>query len=210
MSSTAQPVTRGHILHAAVGYDVLVWLLLFGRERAFRERLVTLARIAPGESVLDVGCGTGSLAIAAQRRVASAGRVDGVDASAEMIARARKTAAKAGVPVTFTHGIVEALPFPAGQFDVVLNTLMLHHLPRDVRPACAREMRRVLKPGGRVLAVDFGPTPGQGKGLIAHLHRHGGLGPDEIGALLTESGFETTDTGPAGVRGLNFVRARAT
>ena len=209
MSTTAQHPTRGHILHAALGYDVLVWLLLFGRERAFRDRLVALARLAPGESVLDVGCGTGSLAIAAQRKVGPAGRVDGVDASVEMIARARKKAAKAGAPVTFTHGVVEALPFPAGQFDVVLNTLMLHHLPADVRLACAREMRRVVKPGGRVLAVDFGVTPGQRKGLIAHFHQHRGLDPREIAELLAASGLETVESGPVGVRDLNFVLARA-
>ncbi len=201
--------TKGHVLHMAAGYDLLVWLLLFGRERSFRERLVAVARLAPGESVLDVGCGTGSLAIAAQQHVGPSGRVQGVDASVEMIARARKKAAKAGVPVAFTHGVVEALPFTDAQFDVVLSTLMVHHLPRDIRAACAREMRRVVKPGGRVLVVDFGPTPGQRKGLIAHFHRHGGLDPREISALLTEAGLHTVEVGPVGIRDLNFVLANA-
>src|SRR5215471_15579110 len=82
------PRTKGRVLHSeAHYYDLLAWLLTFGRERAFRERLVGLARVDPGDTVLDVGCGTGTLAIAAKRRVGAAGAVHGVDASLEMIER---------------------------------------------------------------------------------------------------------------------------
>ena len=172
MAHDSAPRTSGHLIHAAAGYDLLAWLLLFGRERAFRERLVKLARITPGESVLDVGCGTGSLAIVAKQAVGASGVVHGIDASPEMIARAQKEARKRGVAITFTHGVVEALPFSEGEFDAVLNTLMLHHLPRDIRQACAHEMRRVLKAGGRVLTVDFGRSSGHPTGLIGHIHRH--------------------------------------
>jgi ubiquinone/menaquinone biosynthesis C-methylase UbiE len=73
-------------------YDLMLWVASRGRERVFRERQVDLARIAPGEAVLDVGCGTGSLAIAAARRVGERGAVHGVDPSAELLARARKKA----------------------------------------------------------------------------------------------------------------------
>lgn len=203
------PGTSGRVLHSAAGYDVLVWLLLLGRERAFRERLVQLARLEPGQSVLDVGCGTGSLAIAVKQRVGHPGTVQGIDASREMIARARKKASKAGVDVTFTHGVVEALPFPDGQFDAVLSTLMLHHLPREARNQCAREVRRVLKPGGRVLAVDFGRATSGRKALIEHFHRHGGVDVHEIIALLTSTGLEIIESGAVGVRGLSFVLATA-
>lgn len=203
------PRTTGQLIRAAAGYDLLVWLLLFGRERAFRERLVKLARITPGQSVLDVGCGTGSLAIAAKRQVGASGVVRGVDASMEMIARAQKKARKRGVDVTFTHGVVEALPFDDGAFDTVLNTLMLHHLPRDIRRSCAREMRRVVKTGGRVLTVDFGAAPGHRTGLIAHIHQHAGVGMREMGELLSEAGFEILESGRVGVRDMNFVLATA-
>jgi ubiquinone/menaquinone biosynthesis C-methylase UbiE len=205
----AAPGTTGRVLHGAIGYDLLAWLLLFGRERAFRERLVGLAGIQPGESVLDVGCGTGSLAIAAKRRVGPSGAVQGIDASPEMIARARKKAGRAGVEVTFTVGVVEALPCPDGAFDAVLSTLMLHHLPRAARQQCAREMRRVLKPGGRALAVDFGRATGRPKGLIAHFHRHGGVERQDIAELLSGASFQIVESGRLGVRDLNFVLAAA-
>ena len=179
------PGTKSLVMHSeARYYDLLAWLLTLGRERAFRERLVELARLEPGEAVLDVGCGTGTLAIAVKRRVGAAGTVHGIDASPEMIDRARRKAAKAGVDVAFQTGIVEALPFPDARFDAVVSTLMLHHLPRPIRQQCAREMRRVLKPGGRVLAVDFAMPARERKGLLARFHRHGYLAPRDIIELL--------------------------
>jgi ubiquinone/menaquinone biosynthesis C-methylase UbiE len=205
----SQPAPRGRVLHAAAGYDLLVWLLLLGRERAFREQLVRLARLEQGQSVLDVGCGTGSLAIAARRLVGPAGQVEGVDASPELIARARRKAGKAGVDVRFTIGGAETLPFPDAKFDAVLNTMVLHHLPRETRERCAREMRRVVRPGGRVLAVDFGGTRGERKGLIKHFHRHAGVGLHDIIDLLTNAGLRIVESGAVGVRGLNFVLAAA-
>jgi len=106
-------------------------------------------------------------------------------------------------------GGAETLPFPDAKFDAVLNTMVLHHLPRETRERCAREIRRVLKPGGRVLAVDFGGTPGERKGLIEHFHRHAGVGLHDIINLLTDAGLRIIESGAVGVRGLNFVLATA-
>ncbi len=147
------PSTTGLVLHSAARYDLLVWLVTLGRGRAFREKVLRLARLEPGESVLDVGCGTGTLAIAAKRIVGPTGTVYGIDASPEMIARANKKARTTGNEVVFKNGLAQALPFPDAQFDAVLSTLMLHHLPHKARQGCASEIRRVLKPGGRVLAL---------------------------------------------------------
>jgi ubiquinone/menaquinone biosynthesis C-methylase UbiE len=97
-----------------------------------------------------------SVAIVAGRRGGGSGSVDGIDASHAMIARARRKAAHAGIAVTFTTGIIEQLPFPDGRFDGVLSTMMAHHRPQAAREQCMREVRRVLRPGGTVLIVDFG------------------------------------------------------
>src|SRR4030095_16544466 len=124
------PRTSGLVLHGpARYYDLLAWLLMRGKEGALRERVVDLARLQSGESILDVGCGTGTLAITAKQRVGPTGAVYGIDASPEMIARARKKAKKASADVVFNYGVAEALPFPDSHFDAVLATLMLHHLP---------------------------------------------------------------------------------
>ena len=205
-SPTAAPATFGRVLHWADRYDLLVWLPTHRRSRAFRERLVDLANLAPGESVLDVGCATGSLAIAAKRRVGADGKVFGIDASPEMIARATSKATRAAVDVSFKNAVAEALPFPDAQVDVVLSTLMLHHLPRKVRQECAGEIRRVLKPQGRVLVVDFAQAQSR-SGLLAHVHRHGHVAPRNIVALLEEARFRCVESGSVGVSSLHFVLA---
>ena len=85
---------------------------------------------------------------------------------------------------------------------------MLHHLLAKTRRQCAVEIRRVLKPGGRVLAVDFEEFSNQKKTFLSHFHRpHGHVRRSDIIALLNEVGFETIESGPVGVRDLQFVLA---
>ena len=199
--------TRGSVLYSAAGYDWLLWLVTFGRERIFREKVLRLARLEPGESVLDVGCGTGTLAIAAKRHVGETGSVWGIDASPEMIARASKKARKAGIEVSFKNALAESLPFPDAHFDAVLTTVMLHHLPRKTRQQCALEMRRVLKPSGRVLAVDFAKPARERRGVIGHFHRHGHVDLGDIIGLLSEAGFKTVESGAVGISDLQFALA---
>ena len=200
------PATKGLVLHWAAGYDLLAWLLTRGRDRAFREKLVGLARLTAGEAVLDVGCGTGSLAIAATRQVGPSGMVYGIDPSPAMIARARSKAKKASADVRFETGVAEALPFSAAQFNVVLSTLMLHHLPRPVRQQFVREVHRVLTPEGRVLIVDFAHAQDK-TGVLAHFHRHGHVDPRQIVSLLEEEGLSSVESGPVGISSLQYVLA---
>ena len=203
--------TKGLVLRRAQArwYDWLAAALTLGRDRQLRERLAELARLAPGESVLDVGCGTGTLALAAKRAVGASGRVTGIDASPEMIAIAARKAARAGVEVGFETAAAERLPFADATFDAVLATLMLHHLPGPVRRECAREARRVLKPGGRMLAVDFSRASTGHQGLLGRLHRHGGVSLDKMTALLREAGFRVEETGDVGVSDLRYALAVA-
>jgi ubiquinone/menaquinone biosynthesis C-methylase UbiE len=208
MPQTPSQATTGRVLHGAGLYDVLAFLFTRGRERSLRARMIQLARLGPGDAVLDIGCGTGTLAIGAKRTVGSAGAVFGIDASPAMVAKATRKSARAGAEVTFTNAVVEALPFPDARFDAVLSTLMLHHLPRPARRQCIVEIHRVLKPRGRLLVVDF-DRPQERHGILAHFHRHGHVDFVDVRAMLTDAGFAVTEEGPVGFSSLQFVLALA-
>lgn len=199
--------TTGRILHSARGYDWLAWLMTFGRESAFRDKILDLATLEPGESVLDVGSGTGTLAIRAKARVGPDGYVCGVDASPAMVAAATKKAKKARADVLFESAVVESLPFADAHFDAVFSTLMMHHLPRLARELGVREMRRVVKPGGRLVVVDFGAPRREQHGVLARLHRHGHVRRDAIVGLLGDAGFRVGASGALGIRDLWFAVA---
>jgi SAM-dependent methyltransferase len=96
MQQEAAPRTHGLVIDWAARYDLLAWLLTHGRERQLRERFIVLAGLAPADAVLDIGCGTGTLGIAARRHVGPSGTVCGIDASPPMIARARRKAYTVG------------------------------------------------------------------------------------------------------------------
>jgi ubiquinone/menaquinone biosynthesis C-methylase UbiE len=125
------------------------------RDRAIKRRVLEHAAIAGGEAVLDVGCGTGTLAVAAGR-AAPGVRVTGLDADASILARARKRAADARLEIGFDEGRSTALPYADASFDLVLSTLFFHHLPDDGKRQTADELARVLRPGGRLVVADPG------------------------------------------------------
>ena len=110
-----------------------------------------LPHLRPGMSLLDIGCGPGTITIDLGRRVAP-GRVTGIDASGAVLDRARTEAVSAGVDVTFAVGDVYTLDLPDHTFDVVHAHQVLQHLPDPV--AALREMRRLCSPGGMVAARD--------------------------------------------------------
>lgn len=208
MAKDSIPAAKGLVLRShARYYDLVTGLLSFGHGRVPYARLAGLAGVAPGERVLDVGCGTGSLALAAQALVGTAGTVCGIDASAPMIERAMRKARQRGVPVDFRLGRAEALPFADGSFDAVYGTLMLHHLPRSVRRRCVTEMARVVAPGGRVLVVDYHASSVRHDGWLARLHRHGTVAVEEVQSLLTDAGLHLQDDGTVQGTGMHFTLA---
>lgn len=193
------------IIRWAAIYDLGTWLMTLGREPRMRARMLAPARLKPGDSVLDVGCGTGTLALLAKRQVGPDALVAGIDASAEMVARAARKAHKAGLPVRFEQASADRLPFADDQFDAVLCTATMHHLPRGMRVDAVREMRRVLKPGGRVLLVDF--VFGTRHTIASMLHHQHGLDPNVLKLLVQEAGLRLVDHGPVGMWDMQYVVA---
>ena len=135
-------------------YDPLLRLTV--RERAFKRRLLEQARPAAGMEVLDLGCGTGTLAVAAKQRAPGIA-IRGLDGDPKVLSRAREKAARAGVAVEFDEGLSYELPYTDQRFDRVLSTLFFHHLSRADKQRTISEIRRVLKPGGELHVADLGP-----------------------------------------------------
>jgi ubiquinone/menaquinone biosynthesis C-methylase UbiE len=136
--------------------------------------------------------------------------VSGIDPSAEMIAVARRKAARAGLSIDYRVAAIEALPFADASFDVVLSSLMMHHLPPDLKALGLGEVRRVLKPGGRLLIVDLKRPSGLLERLsLGGLIHHGiGSGVQDLPPVVAAAGFANVESGDTRFRSLGFVAAR--
>lgn len=201
--------TEGSLIRWAPYYDFITSLMTLGQIGRLRKATVEQALIQPGDSVLDVGCGTGEVTLPAKRR-AQHGRVYGIDPAPEMIAVARKKAARKGVEVDFRVGVIEALPFPDSSIDVVTSSLMMHHLPDDLKVRGLAEIYRVLKPGGRLLIADFmRPTGAALNHLFIAFTRHQRLqkGVEDLQGMLRNAGFREITQLDKNVLAIGFVRA---
>ena len=146
--------TTGIVMHHMVwAYDLGCYLVGMGAR--FRRKTLQFSQLQSGEHVLDVGCGTGVLTRLVAEQVGNDGEVIGIDASSEMIQVAKRNAVKAHSKANFQLSVVESLPFEDERFDIVLSSMMLHHLPPELKVAGLREIFQVLKPGGRLMVVDI-------------------------------------------------------
>lgn len=141
--------------YAARWWDITNYL---GLGRRLRVKTIALAGIGEGDRVLDVGCGTGTLALLEKHTVGPRGYVAGIDLAPKMIARALAKARHAGAEVDFRMASIASLPFPDRSFTVVSSSLMVHHLPTEIKRQGFAEVWRVLRPAGRFLIFDISPA----------------------------------------------------
>jgi ubiquinone/menaquinone biosynthesis C-methylase UbiE len=210
-SKASAKETKGLILTGGWRYDLMEWFIdtfvFRGQVRQLRQRTAGLARLQLGDAVLDVGCGTGTLAMEVARRVGRAGHVAGVDPSPQQIARARSKAARRNAPIDFQIGVIEQLAFPDQTFDVVLSTLMMHHLPTNLKRQGLSEIARVLKPGGAPGHCRFqaqAGTSGPDCALSRRGERHARSDRHSLGCRFPTSG----NGGDAAPTILRFPRSR--
>lgn len=170
-------------------YDPIVKLL--GGDKA-RMVLLDHAALRPGYRVLDVGCGTGTLATLIKCHHPDV-EVVGIDPDAKALARARRKATNARVSIQFDQGFGDALPYADASFDRAFSSFMFHHVPSDEKGKTLRAVRRVLKPGGGLHMLDFeGPESGS-HGVLAHiLHSSKRMKENSestVLSLMRQSGF---------------------
>ena len=190
----------------ATRYDVTNEVLSLGIHRLWRRKAVRLSGAKPGDAVLDCATGTGDLALAFKRRVGEGGRVVGTDFCAEMLESAPAKAAHEGLEVQFQVADALALPFPDATFEVASIAFGIRNVDDPVK--CLREMARVVRPGGRVVVLEFG----QPTGFFGALFRfYSKVIMPRVGGLLTgnRAAYEylprTSASFPAGERFLDLM-----
>jgi ubiquinone/menaquinone biosynthesis C-methylase UbiE len=197
-------------------YDSYMRKMTLGRERALREMTVNLAQVKPGDCVLEVGCGTGTLTLAAKRQAGPSGKVFGIDVIPGMIELCQRKAAQANLDVTFQLGSIDDIPFSANQFDVVMCSFMIFHMSEMVRRKGIIEIYRVLRPQGRLLVLDLALPTQPLPRAIAQVLFGGMLQHDlrELLPLMETTGFSDVEIAQAkfrvlGLSILAFVRGSA-
>jgi ubiquinone/menaquinone biosynthesis C-methylase UbiE len=176
-------------------YDPLTRLIGVGS--AHRE-LAGQAELGSAQRVLEIGCGTGNLALLVKRMYPDL-EVTGLDPDPRALARARRKARRSALALQLDRGFADQLPYPDGSFDRVLSSLMFHHLDAGLRVASLREVLRVLGPKGSLHLMDFGGERHHLHGLTRLARRSHTLQDnwdDRIPALLREAGFgQIAETG---------------
>lgn len=174
-------------------YDPLTWIL--GGDDLKRP-LIQQAAIAPGLRALDIGCGTGSLTLLL-KKLHPGVEVVGLDPDPKALAIAKRKVQRAGLAIQLDQGFSDQLPYPDASFDRVFSSMMFHHLKSEEKAATLREVLRVLRPGGSLHLLDFGPPRSRVSRALAHvLHRAEHLRDnfeDRILTFLSQAGFARSE-----------------
>ncbi len=133
-------------------YDFIMRFTL--RENVIKNRLTALVALRPKERALDLGCGTATLTIMLKRSQPEA-EVVGLDGDPDVLKIARKKIREADLGIDLDEGTTTDLPYPDTSFDVVVTSLMLHHLKTEEKKKALKEIHRVLSGGGRLLVMDL-------------------------------------------------------
>ena len=144
---------RGVFDSVAPRYDLMNDLMSMGLHRAWKAYTVLVANVRPGQRVLDIAGGTGDLALAFSKKVGATGMVVHTDINEAMLRTGRDRLLDAGVPLPTTVCDAEKLPFADASFDLVSVAFGLRNMTR--KDAALAEMNRVLRPGGKLLVLEF-------------------------------------------------------
>lgn len=201
----------------ALGLDILTPFYdfscsLIGYGKPLKQKVLKASGFRYGESLLDIGCGTATLLIIAKSQHPSS-RIVGIDPDEKILRIARRKMSNGyGLDIELIKAGAEQLPFEDASFDVVVSSLVFHHLPTDIKKQALREIYRVLKPNGRLLLADFGPAKTIlpkilfALARILHLEEWNSLQDNihgRIPVLLQEAGFTFKEVRPP-YRGIRF------
>jgi len=207
---STRPSGRGITIGTPRSYDLSAGLLFGGTRRRSYRRLMQATGLQSGDCALDVGCGPGYFTRMLAEAAGPMGSAVGVDAAPEMIEYASRKARHLS-NCRFQAGKAEALAFPDASFDLIVSSLMMHHLPDEVRLQAVAEMKRVLRPGGTLLLADFTIPAKGGWHIVAALTGH--VGGDMVRRvsplepLVGEAGFTELQSGDV-PPWLHYVTAR--
>ena len=148
MKKNSKGISLNYLSHH---YDTIT----LGEKSTFRQKQISLIRLQEGERVLDVGCGTGALSILAKLAVGETGIVEGMDIAPKMVRKAHEKARKVNLKIGFKAASIDEMPYPDEYFDVVISSMMFHHLPVEIKQKGLKEIYRVLKKEGRFFLSDF-------------------------------------------------------
>ncbi len=172
-------------------YDPFLWLL--GAD-ATKRPLVEQAQIKSGFRVLDIGCGTGTMA-AMIKKLHPAAEVVGIDPDPDALAVCKRKSNRAGLAIEFDRGFADLMPYADASFDRVFSSFMFHHLTADEKSATLREIRRVLKAGASLHLLDFIRAHATQSKTSEHgllVHRGGAVAErieERMTAIMDEAGF---------------------